>query len=135
MVYRNGRSRGPQLRPVLAGILLLSLLLVPVCAHAYSVQTHEQLIDLAWKGSIVPLLKSRYPSITPAELRRAHAYAYGGSAIQDLGYYPFGSEFFSDRALPAASQSVCRRQAHSRIESYGTRTGSTGRTSHRPEFL
>ena len=32
----------------------------------------------------------------PDELTQAHAYAYGGCIIQDLGYYPFGSKFFSD---------------------------------------
>lgn len=65
-------------------------------AGAYSVQTHEQLIDLTWKPAIVPLLLSRFPTLTPAELREAHAYAYGGCAIQDVGYYPFGNAFFSD---------------------------------------
>ncbi len=30
------------------------------------------------------------------DLPKAHAYAYGGSLIQDMGYYPFGSKFFSD---------------------------------------
>ena len=29
-------------------------------------------------------------------LRVVRAYAYGGSLIHDLGYYPFGSRFFSD---------------------------------------
>jgi hypothetical protein len=29
-------------------------------------------------------------------LIEAHSYAYGGCIIQDLGYYPFGSHFFSD---------------------------------------
>ncbi len=72
------------------------LLLTPHAARAYSVQTHEQIIDLAWKGSIVPLLKRRFPKATEADLQEAHAYAYGGSAIQDIGYYPFGNEFFSD---------------------------------------
>ena len=77
-------------------LALLGGMLVPQGGRGYSVQTHEQLIDLAWKSSIVPLLRSRYPKITAAELEDAHAYAYGGSAIQDIGYYPFGSEFFSD---------------------------------------
>jgi Dopey and related predicted leucine zipper transcription factors len=63
---------------------------------AYSVLTHEQLIDFAWSGSIRPLLLARYPGTTAAALREAHAYAYGGCAIQDLGYYPFGEELFSD---------------------------------------
>jgi hypothetical protein len=67
----------------------------PDCA-AYSVLTHEAIIDAAWKDSIEPVLLSRFPSATEAELRQAHAYAYGGAIIQDLGYYPFGSRFFSD---------------------------------------
>ncbi len=58
--------------------------------------THEQLIDLTWKGSIRPLLLSHYPDLTAAQILEAHAYAYGGCAIQDLGYYPFGNAFFSD---------------------------------------
>ena len=65
-------------------------------ADGYSVLTHEQLIDLTWKGSIRPLLLRRYPSLTEAQLLEAHAYAYGGCAIQDLGYYPTGNMFFSD---------------------------------------
>ncbi len=65
-------------------------------AGAYSLLTHEQLIDLTWEDSIVPLLMSRYPNLTPAELDRARAYAYGGCVIQDIGYYPFGDGFFSD---------------------------------------
>ena len=72
------------------------LLLLPQPAAPYSVQTHEQLIDLTWSRSIAPLLQSRYPRITKEQLQEAHAYAYGGAAIQDLGYYPFGKAFFSD---------------------------------------
>ncbi len=74
---------------------LIGLLLVPP-AHAYSVLTHEELIDLVWDDSIRPLLLSRYPNTTPDELRHAHAFAYGGSVLQDLGYYPFGNHLFSD---------------------------------------
>jgi hypothetical protein len=62
----------------------------------YSVQTHEELIDLAWKQSIRPILLKQYPTLTEAQLQEAHAYAYGGCAIQDFGYYPFGNAFFSD---------------------------------------
>jgi hypothetical protein len=63
---------------------------------AYSVLSHEETVDLAWNKHIVPLLKERYPSATPDELRLAHSYAYGGCIIQDLGYYPFGNPYFSD---------------------------------------
>ena len=65
-------------------------------AGAYSLLTHEQLIDLTWNDSIVPLLLSRYPSLTPAQLEQARAYAYGGCVIQDIGYYPFGDQLFSN---------------------------------------
>src|ERR1039458_10286792 len=95
------RPRGPMAMPFnrLRTVALI-LLLLPMCgsrhAAAYSLLTHEQLIDLTWNDSIVPLLKSRYPNLTPAELDRARAYAYGGCVIQDMGYYPFGDSFFSD---------------------------------------
>jgi hypothetical protein len=65
-------------------------------ANAYSLLTHEQLIDLTWQSSIVPLLLSRYPTLTPEQIEHARAYAYGGCVIQDIGYYPFGDKFFSD---------------------------------------
>jgi len=68
---------------------------VPGCA-GYGVLTHEAIIDAAWKDSIVPLLLKRFPNATPEELLQAHAYVYGGAIIQDMGYYPFGSQFFSD---------------------------------------
>ena len=77
-------------------ILLLFLSCGGQSCFSYSVLTHEQIIDLAWKDSIVPMLLSRYPNATPEQLERAKAFAYGGCAIQDAGYYPFGHEFFSD---------------------------------------
>lgn len=72
------------------------LMLGPQPAAAYSLLTHEQLIDLTWDDSIVPLLLSRYPKLTPAQLNEARAYAYGGCVIQDIGYYPAGDPAFSD---------------------------------------
>ncbi|MDR3734797.1 MAG: zinc dependent phospholipase C family protein [Acidobacteriaceae bacterium] len=65
-------------------------------SHAYSVLTHEEVVDLMWASNIVPLLKQRFPQATDDDIRRAHAYAYGGSVIQDIGYYPWGSHYFSD---------------------------------------
>ena len=65
-------------------------------ASAYSVLTHEAIVDGAWDTSIRPLLLARYPGATPAQLLDAHAYAYGGCIIQDMGYYPFGSGLFSN---------------------------------------
>lgn len=63
---------------------------------AYSVLTHEEIVDLAWTSEIRPLLLLRFPGLTEDQIKDAHAYAYGGSVIQDLGYYPFGSRDFSD---------------------------------------
>ena len=75
-------------------VLLVSLSALPV--PAYSVLTHEQVIDFLWERQIKPLLLARFPNSTPDDLRRAHAYAYGGCVLQDMGYYPYGNKFFSD---------------------------------------
>ncbi len=64
--------------------------------QAYSVLTHEAIIDTAWNQNIQPLLLKRFPDASPKDLVQAHANAYGGCIIQDMGYYPFGSHFFSD---------------------------------------
>jgi hypothetical protein len=58
--------------------------------------THEAIIDSLWIGTIQPVLLMRFPTASEEQLREAHAYAYGGCVIQDLGYFPFGSHFFSD---------------------------------------
>ncbi len=75
------------------------LLLVPICSigsFAYSVLTHEEIVDLVWTGELRPLLLKRFPALTEDQLKEAHGYAYGGAVIQDLGYYPFGSAEFSN---------------------------------------
>ena len=77
-------------------LTLLALLLLTTQANPYSVQSHEEIIDIAWKNSIVPVILKHFPNLTDAQLNEAHAYAYGGSAIQDFGYYPFGNAFFSN---------------------------------------
>jgi hypothetical protein len=76
--------------------LFMAMILCAAGADAYSILTHEELIDLAWNDSILSLLQARFPGATEEQLREAHAYAYGGSAIQDMGYYPFGKKFFSN---------------------------------------
>jgi len=63
---------------------------------AYSVLTHEEIVDLLWTDEIQPLLLHRFPNLSADQLREAHSYAYGGSVIQDLGYYPFGDKEFSN---------------------------------------
>ena len=58
--------------------------------------THQALVDTLWDTSIKKILTERFPNATEEELKVAHGYTYGGCIIQDLGYYPFGSRFFSD---------------------------------------
>ena len=82
------------LRPVLASILLV--LVSSGVSFAYSVLTHEEIVDLLWTDEIQPLLLKRFPGLTADQLKDAHAFAYGGAVIQDLGYYPFGNKEFSN---------------------------------------
>jgi hypothetical protein len=76
--------------------VLTILLVCSGGASAYSVLTHEEIVDLLWTDELRPLLLSRYPGLSEDQLKEAHAYAYGGAVIQDLGYYPFGSVEFSN---------------------------------------
>ena len=78
------------------GFLLAALLLCARPSAAYSVLAHEATVDSAWDDLIVPLLRQRYRGLTATEIDNARAYAYGGSLIQDLGYYPFGSHLFTN---------------------------------------
>jgi len=70
--------------------------IIPLSTRAYSVLTHEALIDASWKKNILPLLKYKYPGATDDDLKKAHAYAYGGCLIADMGYFPFGSVYFTN---------------------------------------
>src|SRR6202142_4510384 len=75
---------------------LLIVLMGSGSSSAYSVLTHEEIVDLLWTDQILPLLQHRYPGLSEDQIREAYAYAYGGAVIQDLGYYPFGSREFSN---------------------------------------
>jgi hypothetical protein len=81
---------------VRAVALLLVVLMSRGNCSAYSVLTHEEIVDLVWTDEIQPLLLKRFPELSEDQLKEAHAYAYGGAVIQDLGYYPFGSNEFSN---------------------------------------
>src|SRR6267378_479005 len=81
---------------VIVVCLIAVLLALPVPVHAYAVLAHEAIIDVTWEMHIKPLLLKKFPQATEEDLSRAQAYAYGGAIIQDLGYYPYGSPFFSD---------------------------------------
>jgi hypothetical protein len=81
------------------GRVFTFLLFVLVCSgfgNGYSVLTHEEVVDLLWKDQLRPMLLERFPQASDEDLKQAHAYAYGGSVVQDMGYYPFGSKYFSD---------------------------------------
>jgi Zinc dependent phospholipase C len=76
--------------------VFLVMLLCTKVSSAYSVLTHEEIVDLLWTDELRPLLIQRFPALTEDQLKEAHGYAYGGAVIQDLGYYPFGSVEFSN---------------------------------------
>src|SRR5687767_10254313 len=82
--------------PFTAAAALVVLLAAPSSAAAYSVLAHEAMIDAVWQDHLAPMLKHKFPRTSARALAEARAYAYGGSLIQDLGYYPFGSRLFSN---------------------------------------
>jgi Zinc dependent phospholipase C len=92
----SGTSKAWRLVSFRAAATLLIVLMCSGGLSAYSVLTHEEIVDLLWTDEIRPLLLKRYPGLSEDQLKQAHAYAYGGAVIQDLGYYPFGSKEFSN---------------------------------------
>ena len=88
--------------------IFLVMLLCTTSLAAYSVLTHEEIVDLLWTDELRPLLLKRFPALTEDQLKEAHAYAYGGAVIQDLGYYPFGSVEFSNLVHYARSGDFVR---------------------------
>jgi hypothetical protein len=85
-----------RLLSVRAAVFFLVVLMCSGGSFAYSVLTHEEIVDLLWTDEIQPLLLKRFPGLSEDQIKEAHAYAYGGAVIQDLGYYPFGSKEFSN---------------------------------------
>jgi Zinc dependent phospholipase C len=94
-MYPRATSRNLARCLTVAAVIVAGLA-APRPAAGYSVLAHEANIDALWDDGIQPLLRARFPQATPDQLREARAYAYGGCVIQDLGYYPFGSHFFSN---------------------------------------
>jgi hypothetical protein len=96
----SSKSRGPShARSAVALAVTLALvltLILPLQCSAYAVLSHEAIIDTVWDTNLKPLLLKRFPNATADELHQAHGYAYGGAIIQDMGYYPHGTHFFSD---------------------------------------
>src|SRR5271157_5510896 len=89
-------AKGWRLLSLRAAGFLLVVVMGSGASFAYSVLTHEEIVDLLWTDEIRPLLLKRYPGLSEDQIREAHAYAYGGAVIQDLGYYPFGGTEFSN---------------------------------------
>jgi zinc dependent phospholipase C len=85
-----------RLAPAVCAAAMALVLVAPTSTAAYSVLTHQALIDGQWESHIQPLLQQRFRGLTADALAEARSFAYGGSVIQDLGYYPFGSKFFSN---------------------------------------
>jgi Zinc dependent phospholipase C len=86
-----------RLRAGLALFMMLTMVLAgPERAEAYSVMSHQAIIDVVWESSMKPAIRKRFPNATEDEINRGQAYAYGGAIIQDLGYYPGGNPLFSD---------------------------------------
>ena len=103
---------------LLPGLVLAWLLSVPT-ARAYSVLSHEASIDSCWQPCLRPALERRFPGGTDEQLREAKAYAYGGSIIQDMGYYPLGAALFTNLTHYVRSGDFVRNllaQAHDRNE-------------------
>ena len=79
-----------------APFLVLAAVLVATPLWGESVLSHEEVIDIAWDSDIKPALLQRFPQATAKELKEAHAFAYGGSVVQDVGYYPISNHKFTD---------------------------------------
>jgi hypothetical protein len=89
-------NRLPHRARLIVVCLIVVMLALPAPVHAYAVLSHEAIIDAVWETHIKPLLFKKFPQATEEDLSRAQAFAYGGAIIQDMGYYPYGSPFFSD---------------------------------------
>jgi hypothetical protein len=77
-------------------LIFAGALLLPHTAFSYSVLAHETLVDSAWDTVIVPMLKAHFGNVDVNAINEARAYAYGGAVMPDMGYYPFGSHFFTN---------------------------------------
>src|SRR6202049_1086967 len=95
-LFRRAASGKRRVSGLRVAALLVLVLMCSSSSLAYSVLTHEEIVDLMWTDEIRPILLTRFPALTEVQLTEAHGYAYGGAVIQDLGYYPFGSVEFSN---------------------------------------
>jgi hypothetical protein len=75
---------------------VMLLVLAPRAGSGFSVLAHQGIVDESWQGSLLPLLRKRFPQASENDVSQARAYAYGGSHLADLGYFPLGNRLFSD---------------------------------------
>jgi hypothetical protein len=69
------------LKQATAFLLTLGILLIaPLETKAYSVTSHQAIIDSAWDASIKPVILKKFPKATEEEIQAGKAYAYGGAA-------------------------------------------------------
>ncbi|RYY64709.1 MAG: hypothetical protein EOO12_08915, partial [Chitinophagaceae bacterium] len=83
-------------RGLWALFLFVAGILASPRAEAYSVLTHEAIVDAVWESSLRPLLLRCFPGATAEDLKAAHAAAYGGALMPDMGYFPGGAPFFTN---------------------------------------
>jgi len=85
-----GRVGGSSLlRSLGSAALAFSLTLCLACPSlGYLVLTHEAIIDAEWVDKSNVFWSNAFPTLPPNQLRDAHAYAYGGCVIQDMGLLP-----------------------------------------------
>ena len=85
----------------------VGLLLACATVHAYSVLSHQAIIDSAWDANIRPLLVKRFPQATGDDLKRAHANADAGCIIQDMGTTPSAATSSAISCTTCAAATLC----------------------------
>lgn len=88
-----------KIRKLFSRYLIGALLVIFTSTHyakGYAILAHEAIIDATWEQQLKPLLRQKYPSTPDSLIKKAHAYAYGGALVADMGYMPLGSAEFSD---------------------------------------
>jgi hypothetical protein len=76
-----------------AGLALLFLVCVAGPCRAYSVLTHEEVVDLLWPDQIGPLLKQRFPAATEENMRGPMLTPTVGASCKTWGTTPSATTF------------------------------------------
>ena len=82
------------MRAIAHALAVLTLLLcLPTRGAAFSVLAHQAVVDRSWDATLAPAILRHFPG---TDLERARAFAYGGSHVADLGYFPLGNQLFTE---------------------------------------